>query len=220
MLLYLMKNYITSINAVLHTITTLKHTRRETTVKNWARLSKLGGVEMTEADTKACMRYLEARGCGRYVPGRRHRFECRFQWSGRNIEYIRAALREIDNGAEASAQEPVIGRLILELENIVAKIKAAVSQPSCSSSPATVEAVAGDEALGGSGSLTSSLRLPKEGCFTARDIHTQNAERSLASVRVTLNEMVEQGELDVVEIQSGRVGRPVKLYAWALAKAA
>jgi hypothetical protein len=213
-----MQNYITSINAVLHTITNLKRTRRETTVKNWARLSKLGGVEITEADTKGCMRYLAARGCGRYIPGRRHRFECRFQWSGRNIEYIRAALREIDNGAEASAQEPVIGRLILELENIVAKIKAAVSQPSCSSSAAHDALASG--AREAPISLTSPLHVPSDGSFTARDVYMLNPQLSLVSVRARLKQMVFNGELEAIDVKSGRVGRPVKLYAWALAKAA
>jgi hypothetical protein len=67
---------------------------------------------------------------------------------------------------------------------------------------------------------TGSLGLPSESSFTARDVHAVNPERSLVWVRLKLNEMVERHELDVVAVKAGRVGRPLHLYARALAKAA
>jgi len=108
-------------------------------------------------------------------------------------------------------------KLVRESEKIVVKINAALAREG--SSLAHVYSSASG-AAGVATSLTSYLRTPTGGCFTARDVRALNPQMSLASVRTQLNQMVVSGELEVVDVKSGRVGRPVKLYAWALAEAA
>ena len=203
---------------IYNTIRNLKRIRSEMSVRSWIRHAKRVGVLVTEREIKEAMRYLQSRAYGTYFVGR-HGRQCRFKWNG-GADYVREMLgSEIENSPKLEPQGPTVAHLIAELEKIVMNLKEAALARGGSSSPAHVDGSA-NGALNAPTSLTSSLRTPTAGCFTARDVHALNRQMSLAAVRMRLNQLVISGELEVVDVKSGRVGRPVKLYAWALAEAA
>jgi len=56
------------------------------------------------------------------------------------------------------------------------------------------------------------LRLPQALCFTVKEVHEVNKQRSIMWTRIQLNQKVARGELEAVNIASGGVGRPLRLY--------
>ncbi len=56
------------------------------------------------------------------------------------------------------------------------------------------------------------LRLPQALCFTLKEVHEVNKQRSVMWTRMQLNQKVVRGELEAVNIASGGVGRPLRLY--------
>jgi len=209
--------------AVYNTIRNQKRIRKEMSVRSWIRHADRTGASGSERDIKEAMRYLESRGFGTYVPGR-YDHRCRFRWNG-GAEYVRSALsQEIGNAQETKVPDFDVRQLVRQLEKlvresekIVVKINAALAREGSSLAHVHASASGADRVVT---SLTSFLRTPTGGCFTARDVHALNPQVSVASVRIALNQMVVGGELEAVDVKSGRVGRPVKLFAWPFAKAA